>query len=62
MPGIDPRIIEYDIKTYLDAIPIQQCLWVINSYNASENGDPLQIPTYSLLPKFHVEGVGHYDV
>jgi hypothetical protein len=30
MPGIDPRIVEHDIRTYLDAKPIQQCLRAVN--------------------------------
>ena len=28
--GIDPRIVEHEIKTYLDAKPIRQCLHAMN--------------------------------
>jgi hypothetical protein len=35
MPGIDPHIVEHDIRTYLDAKPIQQCLRVVNPRKAS---------------------------
>jgi hypothetical protein len=34
MPGIDPRIVEHKIKTYMDAKPIRQCLRAINPRKA----------------------------
>jgi hypothetical protein len=34
MPGIDPRIVEHEIKTYLDARPVRQCLRVVNPRKA----------------------------
>ena len=34
MPGIDPRIVEHEIRTYLDAKPIRQFLRAINSRKA----------------------------
>ena len=30
MPGIDPRIVEHEIKTYPNAKPVRQCLRVVN--------------------------------
>ena len=30
MPGVDPRIIEHEIKMYLDAKPVRQCLCAVN--------------------------------
>jgi hypothetical protein len=30
MPGIDPRIVEHEIRTYPDAKPVRQCLRVVN--------------------------------
>ena len=35
MLGIDPGIIEHDIKTYPDAKHVQQCLRAMNSCKAS---------------------------
>ena len=34
MPGIDPRIVEHEIKTYPNAKPIQQCLHAVNTRRA----------------------------
>jgi hypothetical protein len=34
MPGINPIIVEHDIKTYLDARPIRQCLRALNPRKA----------------------------
>ena len=34
MPGIDPRIVEHEIKTYPNAKPIQQCLHAVNPRKA----------------------------
>jgi hypothetical protein len=34
MLGIDPRIVEHDIRTYLDANPSRQCLRVVNPRKA----------------------------
>ena len=34
MPGIDPRIVEHDIKTYPDANLVQQRLRVVNRWKA----------------------------
>ena len=34
MPGIDPRIIEHEIKTYPNAKPIRQCLRAVNPRKA----------------------------
>ena len=34
MPGIDPRIVEHEIKTYPNAKPIRQCLRVVNPRKA----------------------------
>ena len=34
MPGIDPRIVEHEIRTYPDAKPIRQCLRVFNPRKA----------------------------
>ena len=34
MPGIDPRIVEHDIKTYPNAKPIRQCFHVVNPRKA----------------------------
>jgi hypothetical protein len=34
MSGIDPHIVEHDIRTYLDAKPIRQCLRVFNPWKA----------------------------
>ena len=34
MPGIDPRIVAHEIKTYLDAKPIRQCLCSMNPRKA----------------------------
>ena len=30
MPGINPRIVEHEIRNYLDAKPIRQCLRAVN--------------------------------
>ena len=30
MPGIDPRIVVHEIKTYLDVHPVQQRLWLVH--------------------------------
>jgi hypothetical protein len=35
MPGIDPRIVEHEIRTYMDAKPVQQCIRAINPWKAS---------------------------
>jgi hypothetical protein len=34
MPGIDPNIVEHEIKTYLNAKPIRQCLRDVNPRKA----------------------------
>jgi hypothetical protein len=34
MSGIDPNIVEHEIKTYLNAKPVQQCLRVVNPRKA----------------------------
>ena len=34
MPGIDPRIIEHEIKTYPNAKPVRQCLHAVNPRKA----------------------------
>jgi hypothetical protein len=34
MPGIDPRIVEHEIRTYLDAKPVRQCLRAVNPRKA----------------------------
>ena len=34
MPGIDPRIIEHEIKTYPNAKPVRQCLRAVNPRKA----------------------------
>ena len=34
MPGIDPHIVEHEIKTYPNAKPIQQCLRAMNPRKA----------------------------
>jgi hypothetical protein len=34
MSGIDPSIVEHEIKTYLDARPVRQCLRVVNPRKA----------------------------
>jgi hypothetical protein len=34
MPGIDPSIVEHEIKTYLDARPVRQCLRAVNPRKA----------------------------
>ena len=34
MPGIDPRIVEHEIKTYPNAKPIRQCLHAVNPRKA----------------------------
>ena len=34
MPGIDPRIVEHEIKTYSDAKPVWQCLHAVNPRKA----------------------------
>jgi hypothetical protein len=34
MPGIEPSIVEHEIKTYLDARPVRQCLRSINPRKA----------------------------
>jgi hypothetical protein len=35
MPGIDPRIVKHEIKTYLDAKPVRKRLRAINPGKAS---------------------------
>ena len=34
MPGIDPRIVEHEIKTYPNAKPVRQRLHVVNPRKA----------------------------
>ena len=34
MSGIDPRIVEHEIKTYMDARPVRQCLRAMNPRKA----------------------------
>ena len=34
MPGIDPRIVEHEIKTYPNAKPVRQCLRAVNPRKA----------------------------
>ena len=34
MPGIDPRIVKHEIKTYPNAKPVRQCLHVVNPRKA----------------------------
>ena len=34
MPGIEPRIVEHEIKTYPNAKPVQQCLCAVNPRKA----------------------------
>ena len=34
MPGIDPHIVEHEIKTYPNAKPVRQCLRAVNPRKA----------------------------
>ena len=34
MPGIDPRIVEHEIKTYPNVQPVRQCLRSVNPKKA----------------------------
>jgi hypothetical protein len=45
MPGIDPEIVIHEIKTYLDAKPIQQCLRLVHPRKA----DAIKLEVEKLL-------------
>jgi hypothetical protein len=36
IPGVDPRIVEHEIKTYLDGKPVRQCLRAFNPRKAPD--------------------------
>ena len=42
MPGIDPCIVEHDIKTYRNAKPVRQCLRAVNPRKAPMIKDEIE--------------------
>ena len=42
MPGIDPRIVEHEIKTYPNAKPVRQCLSAVNPRKAPGIKDEIE--------------------